>query len=108
MHTNTHTHTHTHTYARTHTHTYLLSSLLKFINAMEKRQFDYSYKNQPIPTERNYKLQLTEKIKLVIKGMGWKVHFYNEKKDFKENETEAIPENYGLKSLKCPPPKLKN
>ena len=46
-----------------------MSTLLKFINAMEKLPFDYSYKNIPIPKERNYKLQLMEKIELVIKRM---------------------------------------
>ena len=43
-----------------------------------------------------------EKIELVIKRMRWKEHFYNEKKDVKENETQTIPEAYGLKSLNCP------
>ena len=70
---------------------------------MEKLQFDYSHKNIPMPTERNDKLQLMEKIELVIKRMRWKVHFYNEKKDVKENETQTIPENYCLKSLNCSP-----
>ena len=74
----------------------MLSTLLKFINAMEKLQLDYSYKNIPIPTERNYKLQLKDKIELVIKRMRWKAHIYNEKKDVKENETQMIPENYRL------------
>ena len=31
------------------------------------------------------------------------MHFYNEKKDAKENETQTVPGNYGLKSLNCPP-----
>ena len=31
------------------------------------------------------------------------MHFYNEKKDVKKNETQTIPETYRLKSLKCPP-----
>ena len=70
---------------------------------MEKLQFDYSYKNIAIPTERNYKLQLMERIELVIKRMQWKAHFYNERKDAKENETQTIPETYGLKSLNCLP-----
>ena len=70
---------------------------------MEKLQLDYSYKNIPIPTERNYKLQLMDKIELVIKRMRWKAHFYNERKDAKENETHTISETYGLKSLNCPP-----
>ena len=80
-----------------------MGTLLKFINVMEKLQFDYSYKNIPIPSERNYKLQLMEKIELVIKRMRWKAHFYNEKKDIKENETHTIPETYGLNCLNCPP-----
>ena len=70
-----------------------MSTLLKFINVMEKLQFDYSYKNIPIPSERNYKLQLMEKIELVIKRMQWKAYFYNEKKDVTENETQTIPQN---------------
>ena len=35
--------------------------------------------------------------------MQWKVHFYNKEEDAKENETQTIPETYGLKSLNCPP-----
>ena len=35
--------------------------------------------------------------------MRRKVHFYNKKKDDKENETQMIPKVYGLKSLSCPP-----
>ena len=69
-----------------------MSTLFQFINVMEKLHFNYSYKNIPIPSERNYKLQLMEK-----------THFYNEKKDVKENKTNTIPEVYGLKSLICPP-----
>ena len=80
-----------------------MSILLKFINVIKKLQFDYSYKNIPIPTERNYILQLMEKIELVITRMRWKAHFYNEKKDVKENKTQMIPETYSLKSLNCPP-----
>ena len=80
-----------------------MSTLFQFINVMEKLHFNYSYKNIPIPSERNYKLQLMEKIELVIKRMRWKTHFYNEKKDVKENKTHTIPEVYGLKSLICPP-----
>ena len=44
-----------------------------------------------------------EKIELRIKRMRWKAHFYNERKDAKENETHTIPETSGLKSLNCPP-----
>ena len=34
--------------------------------------------------------------------MWWKAHFKKEKKDAKENETQTLPETYGLKSLNCP------
>ena len=44
-----------------YTCSFLLSTLLKFINAMENLQLNYSYKNIYIPAERNYKLQLMEK-----------------------------------------------
>ena len=44
-----------------------------------------------------------EKIELVIKRMRWKAHFYNERKDAKENETQTKLETYGLKFLNCPP-----
>ena len=69
---------------------------------MEKLQFYYSYKNIPIATERNYKLQLMEKIELVIKRMRRKAHCYYERKDGKENETQMKPKTYDLKSLNCP------
>ena len=35
--------------------------------------------------------------------MQWKAHFYNERKNAKENETQMKPKTYGLKSLNCPP-----
>ena len=38
-----------------------------------------------------------EKIELVIKRMRWKSFFY------KQGNNKYIPENYGLKSLNCPP-----
>ena len=41
-------------------------------------------------------------MELVIKRMRWKAHSCNENKDVKENETQTIPETYGLKSLNCP------
>ena len=69
---------------------------------MEKFNFGYSTKNIPIPTENQYKLQLMEKIEAVIKRMRWKaIHFENKKE---QSEEEIIPNTYGLKTKKCPPP----
>ena len=41
---------------------------------------------------------MIEKIELVIKRMRWKAHFYNTSEEAKE-----VPQNYGFKSLNCPP-----
>ena len=40
-----------------------------FTYVKEKLKFDYSTKNIPLPSERSYKLQLIEKIEIVIKRM---------------------------------------
>ena len=64
---------------------------------MEKLQLHYSQKNIPIPSERNYKLQLMDKIDQVIKRMRWKALFYM------NGSEENSQETYGLKSLNCPP-----
>ena len=67
---------------------------------MERFKFGYSLKNIPIPSERNYKMMLMEKIELVIKKMRWKVIYSNEDQRGNENN-ERI--QYGLKSPYCPP-----
>ena len=69
---------------------------------MEKLQFSYSNKNIPVPSERSYNLQLMAKIELVIKRMRWKAFFFLKNNSDIANE-EPSPENFGLKSLKCPP-----
>ena len=74
-----------------------MSTLLAFNTVMEKLQLRYSRKNIPIPSKRSYKLQLMEKIELVMKRMRWKAFFYD------QGNNKYIPENYGLKSLNCPP-----
>ena len=65
---------------------------------MEKLKFDYSMKNIPVTTERNYLLKLIEKIEMVIKRMRWKVIYF----DMKGNNIKT--ETYGLKSQKTPSP----
>ena len=64
---------------------------------MEKKKYRYSTKNIPIPTERSYKLQLMEKIEMVIRRMRWKAIMHNT-----QNEKDDEKERYGLKTLKCP------
>ena len=69
-----------------------------FIANMEKFNFGYSVKNIPIPSEREYKVQLTEKIEAVIRRMRWKATFF-------DGTDENVPNQvtYGLKSSKTPP-----
>ena len=55
---------------------------------MEKCNFTYSTKNIPIPSERQYKLQLVEKIEALIKKMRWKAVFAKEKSN--ENKDELV------------------
>ena len=71
---------------------------MKLIEDMGRIKFDYSCKNIPTPSGRSYKLLLIEKIELAIKRMRYKAHFYN-----KDEEAKEILENYGFKSLNCPP-----
>ena len=68
-----------------------------FISSMEKFNFGYSVKNIPIPSEREYKIQLTEKIEAVIRRMRWKAIFFNEK-----DAMEAEQKTYGLRTRKTP------
>ena len=62
-----------------------------------KKTYNYSTKNIPIPSERNYKLQLVEKIEIFIKRMRWKAIMYDA--GCKENRKV---EKYGLKTLHSP------
>ena len=54
---------------------------------MEKFKLGYSVKNIPTPTERQYKLQLMDKIEAVIKRMRRKAIFFNEKDDETNEKT---------------------
>ena len=74
-----------------------LSTLSLFINEMEKKTYNYSTKNIPIPSELNDRLQLVEKIKIFTKRMRWKAIMYDA--GCKENRKV---EKYGLKTLYSP------
>ena len=65
-----------------------------FINEMEKKTYNHSTKNIPIPSERNCRLQLVENIEIVIKRMRWKAIMYDA--GCKENRKV---EKYKLKTL---------
>ena len=74
-----------------------LSTLFLFINKMEKKTYNYSTKNISIPSERNYRLQLVEKIEILMKRMRWKAIMYDA--GCKENREV---EKYGLKNIAFP------
>ena len=67
---------------------------------MDRRTFNYSLKNIPIPSEKSYKLKLIEKVEQVIKRMRWKAHFFDSKDKDKD---QGMAVNYGFKSRMCPP-----
>ena len=71
--------------------------LFLFINKMENKTYNYSTKNIPVPSERNYKLQLVEKIELFIKRMKSKAIMYDT--GWKHN---GNVQKYGLKTLHSP------
>lgn len=68
---------------------------------MEKTNLHYSTKNIPVASERNYKIQLLDKIEAVIKRMRWKAIFFDSET---ESEDEITRETYGLKTKITPPP----
>lgn len=65
---------------------------------MDRRTFNYSLKNIPIPSERSYLQKLIEKVEALIRRMRWKACFFES-----ENDLEASVNNYGFKTKKCPP-----
>ena len=67
------------------------STLLVELSNMERFDINYSKKNIPLPSEKQYKLQLIIKVKNVIKRMRWKAMQFLVKLD--ENRTEI----YGFK-----------
>ena len=55
--------------------------------------------NNPLTSERQYKLKLVEKIEAVIKRMRWKALYF----DQNEERSNSSKNCFGLKSDKCPP-----
>ena len=64
---------------------------------MEATQFDYSTKNIPVPSEKDYSKKLIEKTEELCRRMRWKAHFYlNPRNEHKNKET------YGFNSKATP------
>ena len=72
------------------------------IRKMERVNLGYSKKNIPFANQKNYKIQLIEKIEALIRRMRWKATFFLARSEEEEDEPIKV-ENFGLKSLKCPP-----
>ena len=64
---------------------------------MERFNISYSKKNIPIPTEKEYKIQLIAKVESFTKRMRWKALEFLGKLGPNERET------FGFKSHNCPP-----
>ena len=72
---------------------------------MECVKFDYSLKNIPIPSEKEYMMKLIEMTEHFIKSLRWRAYYYLHP-EAKGNTKDT----YGFKSLKSPPtvPELTN
>ena len=64
---------------------------------MERFNINYSKKKIPIPTEKEYKIQLIDKVQSFTKSMRWKALEFLGKLGPNEKET------FGFKSHNCPP-----
>lgn len=65
-----------------------------------KMNLGYSLKNIPIPSIKEYKKALIEKVEHLVKRMRWKALFYLSDET---PDDHSKKENFGLKSRKCPP-----
>ena len=78
---------------------------------MEQTRFSYSMKNIPIPPRNTYIKKLIEKSESVIKRIRWKAFLSEQNKDKNktncdsdnDDSNNAINNNLGFKSRKCPP-----
>lgn len=76
------------------------------MDAPKRVNLGYSLKNIPLPSAKEYKKVLIEKIESVVRRMRWKAHFFL--KGEHEDGTDRA-ERFGFKSRTCPPqvPELK-
>ena len=64
---------------------------------MERLGIDYSFKNIPVPSNNEYKIQFISKVENVMKRKRWKAMKFLGLLDGERKET------YGFNSRKCPP-----
>ena len=74
----------------------MLRTLLVKLSNMERFDINYSKKNIPLASEKQYKLQLISKVDSVIKKMKQKAMQFLGKLD------QNVTETYGFKTNKCP------
>ena len=68
-------------------------------SVMEKKNFSYSLKNIPIPTEDSYMKCMIEKVESLIRRMRWKAFFFDKDKKPEPDEFNT----YGFNLEKRPP-----
>ena len=72
----------------------MLSAFVVELFIMERFNISYSQKNIPIPTKKQYKIQLISKVEDLVKRMRWKAFEFLGKLD------NQVRDNYGFKSSK--------
>ena len=72
---------------------------------MEKKNFNYSLRNVPIPTQNSYMKSMIAKAESLLRRMRWKVYWYeqDQKKKGKDSKEEADYCTYGFNTDKTPP-----
>ena len=71
-------------------------------NNMNPRNYGYSLKNIPLPSDNTYLKCLTDKVEHFIRRLRWKAFWFG-KPNINDNEDEEVNCNYGFKSTKTPP-----
>lgn len=66
---------------------------------MESTRFDYSTKNIPLPSERDYHRKLIEKTEQLCRRMRWKAYFY-----LNPDVSDKHKQTFGFTSRNTPPP----
>ena len=78
----------------------LEASIEHSVDTMEQVKFDYSMKNIPIPSEREFIIELISSVEKFIKNLKWRVfHYLNPAQQSRNKKT------FGFNST-SPPPKV--